>query len=372
MIACRVAKLLCALFGIAFVAGGVQDAKADIEIAVIRALSGSGASDSTRDMEFTLAAINNAGGVLGQKLRVAFFDDGCDADQGAAAAHLALGQHPSLIIGPECSASSIRAAPIYADAHVIEITTAATGDELTAMKLKTVFRMIGRSSQQGEAAASLIEHRWPHARIAVIDDHEPFGLGLASSVRQALAVRKHPITLNRSFAMDALTYSDIISALARNKIDVVYIAGYSEDIGVFLHEMRSAGLTAQVLTGDPGADAKVGLVAGAATEGMLTTASRNPMQYPAVRAVIAEAHAKGFDMTPFAAVTCAALQVWVDAVRQAQSLDADKVADALHNGRFDTVLGKVGFDANGDVIGERGEWVWYRWHSGQLQIEPAP
>jgi branched-chain amino acid transport system substrate-binding protein len=372
MIVGRMAKLARALFGLALVAGGIHGAKAEIVIAVVRALSGSGATDSTRDMEFTVAALNNAGGLLGQKLRVAFFDDGCDADQGLAAAQLALAEHPSLIIGPECSASSIRAAPLYADAHVIEITTAATGDELTGMKLKTVFRMVGRNSQQGEAAASLIERRWPHARLAVLDDHEPFGLGLATSLRQALAVRQLPIALNSSFSMDAPSYADIIGALTRNKIDVVYVAGYSEDIGVLLHEIRSAGLSTQVLSGDPGASDKVRLVAGAATEGMLVTGSRDPLQYPAVVAMIGQARANGFEMTAFAAVNCAALQVWIEAVRQAQSLDSDKVADVLHNSRFDTVVGSVGFDANGDVVGDRGEWVWYRWHGGQLEKDVSP
>jgi len=367
-----VAKLARAVIGVALLAGGAHAAKADVVIAVIRALSGSGATDSTRDMEFTVAGINDAGGVLGQKLRVAFFDDGCDAEQGAAAAQLALAQHPSLIIGPECSSSSIRAAPMYAAAHVIEITTAATGDELTEMKLNTIFRMIGRNSQQGEAAASLIERRWPHARIAVIDDHEPFGIGLATSLRQALSARKIPVALSQSFAMDAPSYADLIGTLNHSKVDLVYIAGYSEDIGVLLHEMRAAGLTAQVLAGDPGAGDKVGLVAGPATDGMLATASRDPLQYPAVRALIGQAHAKGFQMTAFAAVNCAALQVWIEAVRQAQSLDSEKVAEALHKGRFDTVVGQVGFDENGDVIGERADWVWYRWHGGKLHLDASP
>jgi branched-chain amino acid transport system substrate-binding protein len=372
MIIGPVAKRARALIAITLVAGGIGAARADVEIAVIRALSGSGATDSTRDMEFTVARINDAGGVLGQKLHVQFFDDGCDAEQGVVAAQLALAQHASLIIGPECSASSIREAPMYAAAHVIEITTAATGDELTDMKLKTVFRMIGRNSQQGEAAASLIEHRWPRARIAIIDDHEPFGQGLASSLRQSLSARKIPIALSRSFEMDAPSYADVISALNRAKIDLVYIAGYSEDIGVLLHEMRSAGLTAQVLSGDPGAGDKVRLVAGSATEGMLVTASRDPLQYPSVKALIGQAHEKGFEMTPFAAVTCAALQVWIETVQQVQSLDADKVAEAMHKNRFDTVVGQVAFDANGNVVGERGEWIWYRWHDGQLKVESSP
>jgi len=92
-----------------------------------------------------------------------------------------LADHPVLILGHQCSAPSIRAAPLYAGAHVIQITTQSTNLTLTQMNIKSVFRMIGRDSQQSAAAASLIAQRWLHSRIGVVDDGEPFGKGLADS-----------------------------------------------------------------------------------------------------------------------------------------------------------------------------------------------
>jgi branched-chain amino acid transport system substrate-binding protein len=38
------------------------------------------------------------------------------------------------------------------------------------------------------------------------------------------------------------------------------------------------------------------------------------------------------------------------------------VAEALHSGTWDTVLGKISFDKKGDVT--QSDYVFYIWHSG--------
>jgi branched-chain amino acid transport system substrate-binding protein len=46
------------------------------------------------------------------------------------------------------------------------------------------------------------------------------------------------------------------------------------------------------------------------------------------------------------------------------------VARALHGGRFETVLGRVAFDAKGDLEG--AAWQWRVWREGdQEPLKPA-
>ncbi len=346
-------------------------AQADVEIAVVGALTGAGAIHSLRGMEYSIDQINAKGGLLGQKLRVAFFDDGCDPDQGEAAAKRALDEHPVLIVGHNCSAPSIRAAPLYAKAGVIQISTQSTNVALTELQIKTVFRMIGRDDEQGPAAASLIARRWPKARVAVLDDRETFGKGLADNVRSAMAAQHMPITFNGSYAAGDPSYGDIITVLTREKISVLYVAGYSEDIGLLLHEIRASNLTTQVLTGDPGASSAVLMAAGPSIEGLLYSSPRDPLQKPAVSALIDEARARGFEMDTYGVVNYAAVQAWVQAVERANSFESEKIAEILHNGQFDTVIGRFGFDGKGDVTGGLADWVWYRWHDGKTEPDAA-
>jgi branched-chain amino acid transport system substrate-binding protein len=52
-------------------------------------------------------------------------------------------------------------------------------------------------------------------------------------------------------------------------------------------------------------------------------------------------------------------QVWSQAVEKAGSLDLAKVTEALHSHQFETVIGRVAFDKEGDVTESGFEWfVW--------------
>jgi branched-chain amino acid transport system substrate-binding protein len=62
-------------------------------------------------------------------------------------------------------------------------------------------------------------------------------------------------------------------------------------------------------------------------------------------------------------MTYAAFQVWVQAVEEAGTFDMKAVADALRSHKFNTVLGRIGFDKKGDVTGNE-TFVWYQWLGG--------
>jgi branched-chain amino acid transport system substrate-binding protein len=348
----------------------VPAAKADLEIAVVTGLSGNTALNSIHGIDYAITSINESGGVLGQQLHASYFDDRCDADEAVAAARLALAAHPSLVLGHNCSVASIRAAPIYAAAHVIQISITSTTEILTEMNIKSVFRMIGRNNQQSVAAAELIARHWPTARIGVIDDGGPYGAGLANKLRDALAERHIPIAFGQTFMPAALSYTSLAADIAHAKIGVLYVGGYAEDIGLLIHDIRSAGLKTQIITGETVTGDLIRRVAGPAVEGLMFTGSPDPSKLPAVQALVSAAHAKGYDLDDTAVIHYATIQAWVEAVRETGSVDFDKVTDRLHHGRFDTVVGPIEFDEKGDVVGARSQWVWYRWHNGR--VEPAP
>jgi len=345
-------------------------ARADLEIAVVRGFSGTTAPQSIRGIDYAIASINESGGLLGQKLHVSYFDDRCDPDQAVAAARQALAAHPSLVLGHDCSAASIRGAPIYAAGHVIQMSITSTTEALTEMNIKSVFRMIGRNDQQSVAAAELIAQHWPTAKIGVLNDDAPYGMGLANKLRQTLAARQIPIAYNHAFTPAAPSYTDIAADVAHAKLGVLYIGGYSEDVGLLAHDIRAAGVKTQIITGESANDDLIWRVAGPAADGLLFTGSHDPLRLPEVHTLVTAAHAKGYDLDGLAIVHYATIQARADAVRDAGSVDYDKVADRLHHGRFATVVGPIEFDEKGDVIGERSEWVWYRWHDGK--VEPAP
>ena len=50
---------------------------------------------------------------------------------------------------------------------------------------------------------------------------------------------------------------------------------------------------------------------------------------------------------------------WAQAAAKAGSLDAKKVADTMHAGTWDTVLGPLAFDKKGDLTSIA--WAVFRW-----------
>jgi branched-chain amino acid transport system substrate-binding protein len=65
------------------------------------------------------------------------------------------------------------------------------------------------------------------------------------------------------------------------------------------------------------------------------------------------------------------VQLWAQAVEQVGSFDAGAIAGALRSNQFDTVLGRIGFDAKGDVTGYE-PFVWDIWKDGKYApVEPG-
>jgi branched-chain amino acid transport system substrate-binding protein len=49
----------------------------------------------------------------------------------------------------------------------------------------------------------------------------------------------------------------------------------------------------------------------------------------------------------------------------------DAVLEALRSNEFDTVVGRIGFDDNGDVTGTQ-TYIWYVWNDGEYQPAQLP
>ena len=77
---------------------------------------------------------------------------------------------------------------------------------------------------------------------------------------------------------------------------------------------------------------------------------------------MARFRAQGYEPLGTTLYAYAAVQVWAQAVAAAGSLDPDAVIGAMHSRQFDTVLGKIGFDAKGDVTGFE-PWQWFVWQA---------
>jgi branched-chain amino acid transport system substrate-binding protein len=106
-------------------------------------------------------------------------------------------------------------------------------------------------------------------------------------------------------------------------------------------------------------DKEFASIAGPAAEGTLFTFGPDPRLKATAKAIVDKFKAKNIDPEGYTLYTYAAMQVWTQAVKKVGTTDPKKVMAAIKAGEWDTVLGKLGFDAKGDI--KQIDYVVYKW-----------
>lgn len=343
-------------------------AQADTTIGLATALTGQIASigqQARHGAEAAVADINAKGGVLGEKLVLQLGDDACDPRQAVTVANDFVGQGIGIVVGHLCSGATIAAADVYNEEGVVMITASATSPELTEKGMDTIFRACGRDDQQAVLAAQLILDKYRDKRIAVVDDKGAYGQGLAKALTKTLADAGVKPAFRGSINAGEMDYSALVSRLKSEKIDVVYYGGYHAELGRIARQAGQQGFKPQYIGADGIASNEYWSIAGEAGAGTLFTFSPNPADNPEIAPIVEELRKSGHEPDNFTFYHYAAVQVIAQAIEQAGSDDPEAVAEALHSGSFDTIVGTLQFDEKGDLT--KPGYVFYEWNDGKYE-----
>ncbi|WP_407169640.1 branched-chain amino acid ABC transporter substrate-binding protein [Bradyrhizobium sp. ORS 111] len=364
------------LIGLALGASFALSASAfaqDITVAVAGPMTGSESAfgrQMKNGAEMAVADINAAGGVLGKKLALETDDDACDPKQARSVAEKIGGAKIPFVAGHFCSSSSIPASEAYADGNVLQITPASTNPLFTERKLWNVARVCGRDDQQGLVAADYIVKHFKGKNVAILNDKTTYGKGLADETKKALNKAGFQEKMFESYNKGDKDFNSIVSRLKRENIDLVYVGGYHQEAGLILRQMRDQGLQTILMAGDAMNDKEFASITGPAAEGTLFTFGPDPRNKPTAKAIVEKFKSKNIDPEGYTLYTYAAMQVWTQAVAKAGTTDAKKVMATIKAGDWDTVLGKMGFDAKGDI--KAIDYVVYKWDAKGNYAEINP
>ncbi len=340
-------------------------AQTTVKIGVAGAMTGSVAQYGDMMKAGALTAIeqvNAAGGVNGSKLEPVIMDDACEPKQAVAVANKIVSQGIKFVIGHVCSGSTIPASEIYENEGVLMVTPTSTAPQLTEGKKRNlIFRTIGRDDQQGPVAAAYIINTVKPKKVAVLHDKQSYGQGIAATVKKELDAAKVPVVLYEGINAGEPDYSAVITKLKSQGIDFVYFGGYHPEIGLLMRQSREQGVKAVFMGPEAVSSKEVTAIAGAASEGMLLTLpvdfSADPANAGLVRAFTEKKRdASGaFQMPAYAAV-----KIIADAMAGSKSTDPEKVAAYMHHNTFQTPIGTVQYDSQGDL--KSFKFVVYTWH----------
>lgn len=338
---------------------------ADITIAAVGPITGQDATTGEqmqRGAEAAVEAINASGGVLGQKLKLIVKDDACDPKQSVAVANELGGQGVFAVIGPMCSGSAIPASKVYNEEGIISISASATSPLLTEQGFDNIFRTCGRDDQQGAVVAELIQTKFSGKNVAIVQDKTAYGQGLADEVKKDLNKAGITEVMYESVSRGERDYSSLISKLKQNNIDVLFYGGYHTEAGLIVRQMREQGMSTAFIGDDDLTTKEFWSITGNAGEGAMMSFNLDPRTKPEAAEAVKRIRASGFDPEGVTLYSYAAVQILADAIRKAGTVDITKTVAAMHQDRYQTVIGDITFDGKGDVT--KPDYIMYRWTKG--------
>lgn len=350
-------------------AASVQAAE-NIKFAVVGPTTGpvTQYGDMVREGVLTAVEVINAGGgINGSQIELVTIDDGCEPKQGPVAANRVVNDGIGFVIGHVCSGATIAAADVYDGEGVVMVTPSATAPALTDGKnYEFIFRTTGRDDQQGPAAARFIIDKIKPAKVAVLHDKQSYGQGIAAAVRKDLLEGGVEVSMFEGINAGDTDYSAVITKIRGSGADFVYYGGYHPELGLLMRQAAEQGLKARFMGPEGAGNPDINAIAGDAVEGMLLTLpsdfASNPRNADIVKAFEAKQRnaAGAFQMTAYTAT-----QVIADAIKGANSTDPAKVAEYLHANSFDTPIGTVSWNKQGDL--NEFDFQVFVWHKDGSQ-----
>ncbi|WP_371324430.1 branched-chain amino acid ABC transporter substrate-binding protein [Dechloromonas sp. ZY10] len=340
-------------------------AHADLKVAIAGPMTGQYASagDQIRKgAEMAVADINAKGGVLGQKLVLEVGDDACDPKQAVSVANTMVNKKIVFMHGHWCSSSTIPASDVYAEAG-IPMATVSTNPQVTERGLKNLFRIMGRDDQQGLVAGSFIADQFKGKKVAVVDDKSAYGKGLADEIAKAMNGKGAKPALRESITAGEKDYSALITKLKGAGVEVLAYGGYHTEVALILRQAQQAGLKLAIVGGDTMTNSELITAAGAAADNVYFTFAPDPRKNPAAEAVVKKFREAKVEPEGYVMYAYAAMQLFADAANQAKSAKQADVQKTLAKGSFDTVIGKLAFDAKGD--NKAPGFAVYKWQGGK-------
>lgn len=327
----------------------------DILVGISVPLTGSsakGGQDMLNGAKMAEEELNQAGGILGKKIRLAVEDDAGDPQTSVAAANKLVSQGIIAVAGWYCSGAALASLPVYHEAGIPVILTGASATKLTQQGYKNVFRVLGHGEQQAQVAADAMVNKFNAKRIAILRDNTTYSTELAEKTKEEIG----KISKSVEVQLEAIVpgEKDFTSVLTKVKSfgpDATYFTGYYGEGSLLVKQFKRLGIKGLFLAGDANNDPTFVEVAGNDAEGVIMTTPPMVEALPRAANYIKKYKEKfGFDPAAYSVYTYDGLMLLADAIKRAGTTESTTLIQALRETKdFPAITGKISFDEKGDL-----------------------
>jgi len=309
-------------------------ANAQIKIGFQAPLTGFAAADGKSAKiaaDMAIEEINAGGGLIGQKLELISYDDQAKSDQAIFTANKLIGEDGvKLVVNASYSASGRAAAPVFEKAGVTMIAAYGVHPDITRAG-DHMFRLVHLGPPQGRATALFVGKNLGLKKISAITMDNDYGQATMDGFLEAASGYGIDVVNKYSYSLSDRQFGSIVASVKRDNPDGVYATGYFFTGGPLVAQLRAAGVAAPIVGSQAFDSQKFIEIAGPASEGTYIVDSfdrgRNDA---ALQRFFAEFQKRaGYPPENVAAISYSAVMLMADAVKRANSADADKVRDAL-------------------------------------------
>jgi branched-chain amino acid transport system substrate-binding protein len=320
-------------------------------------LSGGVASYGSNSRDGAMLAIeeiNAAGGVLGKQLNPIVKDCKSIADEAMSVSAALVGDGIVAQIGPLTSGNVQGSTPVLMDNGIPLIAPAATApnvtvDDKTGETLDSIFRVCFIDPFQGTLMAEFAADNLQAKTAAIyMDASTDYGKGLAAFFKKTFEEKGGTIVSEEGYVKDDRDFKATLTKIRSKNPDFIYVPGYYQEVAPLIKQARELGITVPI--GGPDGWDSPDMVDVATAPNLNNTYFTNHYSSqdtdPKIVAFV-EAYRAKYNKEPdaFAALGYDAVQLLVQAIKDANSADPAAITEALANIRdFEGITGKMSID----------------------------
>lgn len=349
--------------------GTASTTKKVVKIGFIAPVSGSLSAmglGMKNSVDLAINQANQANAIPGWTIELEALDDEAKPETGKNAATKLAGDDAVIgVVGTLNSSVAAQVAPVLQPKSIVMVSPANTSPTLTRGESYATnptrlwdnfFRVCATDDVQGPFAARYLLDQGITS-VATVHDKKTYGQGLVEAFTKEYTAKGGSIVTAETLNPDESDFSAVVTKVKASNPQAVYYGGEYPQSGPLAQQLKNAGVTVPLMSGDGTYDPKFIELAGSAANGSMATSVGAPIESLAsAKDFVAAYNAAGYkeSYSAYGAQSYDAAQVIIKAAATTLASATDVVSArkptvaAVAKTSFDGATGAVSFDQWGD------------------------
>jgi branched-chain amino acid transport system substrate-binding protein len=313
--------------------------------------------------QFAIDKINAAGGVkIGntrEKLVLKMLDNQSDVNLSVRQYVQLVSQDKiNFLLGPFASDFVLADSAIAEKYSIPMIQGGGASDQIFSRGYKYIFGTLPPASDYFQSTLDLMgQLKPPPKTIALLYADDAFDVSVADGTRKAIGKTSMKIAVDQRYSSKASDFNSMLSLIKSQDVDAILVAGHETEILNFIRQSKTLNVNPKLYAftvGVPSADFRAALGQDANYAFGMTSWVPSPAlkdDYFGNAEQFAAEYQKRFGYEPdyHAASAVADVEAFVKAIEAANSVDPAKIRDAIARVDFDSLYGRIRFNAVGQI-----------------------